>query len=216
MNSPSFRFWPSSLRWIAITSLVRLFHDPFVPFMLSNSFLTMVPLENVGAGEREGRIFSSLVRQRNLGFSHGVGRSGELSAQQPKAAGSSLLYKLTNVMALDAIHAVGITRAKECFAAPLATGMSLSLCLSAWSLARPSARYVIWPRIDQKTCFKCILAAGLLPIVIENTLENGVLSTDLEAIEDAINRHGGKDKVLAILSTSSCFAPRVPDKYVID
>ena len=27
---------------------------------------------------------------------------------------------------------------------------------------RPGAKYVIWPRIDQKSCFKCILTAGKL------------------------------------------------------
>ena len=32
----------------------------------------------VGAGEREGRVWSPLVRARHWGFSHGVGRSGEL------------------------------------------------------------------------------------------------------------------------------------------
>lgn len=164
----------------------------------------------MGAGEREGRIWSSLVRQRNSGFAHGVGRSGELSAVQPKAAGSSLLYKLTNFMVLDAIHMSGVTNAVEAIAVPLATGMALSLCLSAWSSRRPSARFVIWPRIDQKTCFKCILAAGLTPIVIENKLENGKLSTDLEAIEKAISS-AGPENVLAVLSTSSCFAPRIPD-----
>ena len=25
---------------------------------------------------------------------------------------------------------------------------------------RPGAKFVIWPRIDQKSCFKCILTAG--------------------------------------------------------
>lgn len=169
----------------------------------------------MGAGEREGRIWSSLVSQRNFGFAHGVGRSGELSAVQPKAAGSSLLYKLCNFMALDAIHIAGIKNAKEAIVVPLATGMALTLCLSTWSNIRPSARYVIWPRIDQKTCFKCILAAGLTPIIVENKLENGQLSTDIEKIEDEISKVGAEN-ILAILSTSSCFAPRVPDKYVIN
>ena len=94
----------------------------------------------------------------------------------------------------------------------VATGMALTLCLSAWSTTRPKARYVIWPRIDQKTCFKCILAAGLIPIVIETTLENDQLVTNLEAIKAAIEEHGSEN-ILAILSTASCFAPRVPDKY---
>lgn len=175
--------------------------------------LTFGIAENVGAGEREGRIYSSLVRKRNFGFAHGVGRSGELSAVQPKAAGSSLLYKLTNILALDAIHMAGISRTKDCIVAPLATGMALTLCLSAWASQRPHAKFVIWPRIDQKTCFKCILAAGLTPIIIGNVEKDGVLSTDIDAIQVAMMSHGA-DNILAVLTTSSCFAPRTPDRYV--
>ena len=40
-------------------------------------------------------------------FAHGIGRSGDISAIQPKAAGSSLLMKLTNSMVLDAIKTLG-------------------------------------------------------------------------------------------------------------
>ena len=40
-------------------------------------------------------------------LSHGIGRSGDIAAVQPKAAGSSLLMKLTNSMALDAIKMAG-------------------------------------------------------------------------------------------------------------
>ena len=40
-------------------------------------------------------------------LSHGIGRSGDVAAVQPKAAGSSLLMKLTNCMALDAIKMAG-------------------------------------------------------------------------------------------------------------
>lgn len=115
-------------------------------------------------------------------------------------------------MALDAIRLAGVKEAKDCFVAPLATGMALTLCLSAWSTSKPSARYVIWPRIDQKTCFKCILAAGLTPIVVENSLENGELHCLPEDIEAKIAELGA-DNVLAVLTTSSCFAPRIPDEY---
>ena len=41
---------------------------------------------NVGAGEREGRVFSALVARRHFGLSHGIGRSGDVGAMQPKAA----------------------------------------------------------------------------------------------------------------------------------
>jgi O-phospho-L-seryl-tRNASec:L-selenocysteinyl-tRNA synthase len=35
---------------------------------------------NTGVGEREGRIFSSIVRAKNFGLGHGIGRSGDVSA----------------------------------------------------------------------------------------------------------------------------------------
>lgn len=38
---------------------------------------------------------------------HGIGRSGEITAVQPKAAGSSLIMTLTNSLALHAIKLSG-------------------------------------------------------------------------------------------------------------
>ena len=38
---------------------------------------------------------------------HGIGRSGDIAAVQPKAAGSSLLMKLTNSLVLDCIRRCG-------------------------------------------------------------------------------------------------------------
>jgi len=35
---------------------------------------------------------------------------------------------------------------------------------------RPAGEYVVWSRIDQKTCLKAITAAHLKPIVIEEIL----------------------------------------------
>ena len=37
--------------------------------MDSNNFV-----DNVGVGEREGRVFSSIVKQKYFSMSHGVGR----------------------------------------------------------------------------------------------------------------------------------------------
>ena len=124
--------------------------------MDSNNFLS-----TTGVGEREARIFSSLVSDRNFGFGHGVGRSGDIAAEQPKAAGSSILQKLSNYLALDALRIAGLDRFAKCIVIPLATGMSISLCLQTLRASRPaSAKYVLWPRVDQKTCLKAILTAG--------------------------------------------------------
>ena len=55
--------------------------------------------------------------------------------------------------------------------------MSLTLCLLSLKQKNPEAKYVIWPRIDQKSCFKCILAAGLIPLIVENIMVPSTVKT---------------------------------------
>lgn len=43
----------------------------------------------------------------------------------------------------------------------MATGMALVLCLLTLRQERAKAKYVLWPRIDQKSCFKAIATAGI-------------------------------------------------------
>ncbi|KAK3096279.1 hypothetical protein FSP39_025255 [Pinctada imbricata] len=166
---------------------------------------------NCGVGEREARVFSNLVSQRHYRFGHGIGRSGEITAVQPKAAGSSIMATLTNKLALHAIKLAGITLVKKCFVVPMATGMCLTLCMLTLKQKRPTARFVIWPRIDQKSCLKSISTAGLEAVVIENKIEGDELRTDVEAIEDKIAELGAEN-ILCVLTTTSCFAPRTPDR----
>ncbi|RLN74641.1 hypothetical protein BBJ28_00020021 [Nothophytophthora sp. Chile5] len=172
---------------------------------------------SAGAGEREARVFSSMVARRHFYLAHGVGRSGDVAAVQPKAAGSSLLVQLANAMARDVLRLAGLRAVAAALVLPVATGMSLTLVLLQLKEAKPDARYVIWSRIDQKSCFKAILAAGLTPLVLENVLiaeEDGALGgqlkTDLAGMVALLDEHGG-DRVLAVLSTTSCFAPRAYD-----
>ena len=47
--------------------------------MDSNNFL-----DNIGVGEREARVASGLVAHRHYGLAHGIGRSGDIAAEQPK------------------------------------------------------------------------------------------------------------------------------------
>ena len=35
---------------------------------------------NTGVGEREGRIYSQLVKDKNFSMGHGIGRSGDVNA----------------------------------------------------------------------------------------------------------------------------------------
>jgi len=165
---------------------------------------------NVGVGEREGRVYSSLVARRNFRFSHGIGRSGDIAEVQPKAAGSSLMYKLTMELVLHALQLSG-SSLKSCLVLPLATGMTLTTCmLTLRRQASAQAEFVIWPRIDQKSCFKSILTAGLTPLIVENEIcADGSMQTNVTAIRELMVRYG--ERVLCVLSTTSCFAPRQPD-----
>lgn len=165
---------------------------------------------NCGVGERESRIASYLVAQRHYRFGHGIGRSGDITDIQPKAAGSSIMMKLTNAMATDALRRLGVPSVSSAFVVPMATGMSLMLCMLTFRNLRPRAKFVIWPRIDQKSCFKSIITAGLEPVVIENRLDGDELCTDLAAIEKAIVDLGA-DNVVCVMTTTNCFTPRVPD-----
>jgi O-phospho-L-seryl-tRNASec:L-selenocysteinyl-tRNA synthase len=168
-----------------------------------------------GVGEREGRVFSSLVSQRHYGLSHGMGRSGDITEPQPKAVGSSVLVKLTLLMVLDLVRrGSGLnpkTAAAHGILLPLCTGMSISLVLS--SLREPddtTKNIVLWSRIDQKSCFKAIQTAGLVCVVVPTMQEGDEVVTDLDALQKAMEEYQGK--ILAVITTVSCFAPRVPDK----
>ena len=54
--------------------------------MDSNNFL-----DNIGVGEREARVASSLVAKRHYRLAHGMGRSGDVAAEQPKVTHASVL-----------------------------------------------------------------------------------------------------------------------------
>ncbi|XP_037092822.1 O-phosphoseryl-tRNA(Sec) selenium transferase-like isoform X2 [Pollicipes pollicipes] len=166
---------------------------------------------NCGVGEREARVASALVSRRHFHLGHGIGRSGDLTEPQPKAAGSSIINRLTNDLALDALRMAGLRGVRSCFMVPMATGMTVTLCLLTLRHSRPRARYVLWPRIDQKSCFKAIVTAGFEPIVIENELDGDELRTNIDEVQRAIVAKGAEN-VLCVLSTTSCFAPRGIDR----
>jgi len=48
--------------------------------------------------------------------------------------------------------------------------------------------------------------------VLENRLEGDELRTDVEALRAAVDRLGA-EKIVCIMTTTSCFAPRVPDRF---
>jgi len=104
---------------------------------------------NAGVGEREGRIFSSIVRSKNFNLGHGIGRSGDVNALQPKAIGSSLVVKLTRNMTLNAMNKIlGYTSVKDALILPFATGMAITITLLTLKSLKPEAKFVVFPRID--------------------------------------------------------------------
>ena len=107
-------------------------------------------LNKIGVGERESRIFSSLVAKRHYQMGHGIGRSGDVNSVQPKAAGSSLILKLTLYLVKHALHIMNYTfvTLPNISLLPLCTGMSLTLTFLTLKKSHPSAIYVILPRID--------------------------------------------------------------------
>lgn len=120
--------------------------------------------------------------------------------------------QLTRYLALDAIRIAGIKAAKACCVLPTATGLTMTLVFLALRQLRPAGRYVVWSRIDQKSCFKAIGAAGLQPLVVELKAIEGsdALGTDVDGIRKAVEQVSA-EQVLCICTTTSTFAPRVPD-----
>ena len=73
---------------------------------------------------------------------------------------------------------------------PLCTGMSLSLCMTSFRKQRPNAKYVVWSRIDQKSCFKSIYHAGFEPIIVDLVREGDALVTDVQSIARILEERG--------------------------
>ncbi|XP_023305918.2 O-phosphoseryl-tRNA(Sec) selenium transferase isoform X2 [Lucilia cuprina] len=165
-----------------------------------------------GLGEREARIACNLVGRRHYKFGHGIGRSGDLLEAQPKAVGSSILSQLTNNMLLQLLRTMGIKSCQSSFLVPLATGMTLTLCFLSLKKQRPQAKYILWSRIDQKSCFKSMTTAGFTPIIINPVRKEGRegLFTNLRQFTEQLDRLPNEE-ILCIMSTTSCFAPRNMD-----
>ena len=71
---------------------------------------------------------------------------------------------------------------KDLIVLPSATGMALTMTLLALKAKNPKGKYVVWPRIDQKTCLKCIYTANLIAIPIEPEVKGDELLTSVEGI----------------------------------
>jgi len=162
-------------------------------------------------GEREARIASKLHLQTSAGFCHGIGRSGFLTAPQPKAPGGSIMYEISNYLARDILRNFGLPNVKEVIIAPLCTGMSLSLTLGA---LRPriddnntsNKSTVIVPQIDHKAVLKAIDLMGLKTKIVKGKIYGDAVRIPIEDIESSLD-----DDCFAIISLTSFFPPREHD-----
>jgi O-phospho-L-seryl-tRNASec:L-selenocysteinyl-tRNA synthase len=162
--------------------------------------------EAARVGEREARIASPFIGQLSAGFNHGVGRSGQLVAPQPKAPGSSLMQQVANDVALDAIRKLGLSNMKSGIVTPLSTGMSISLILSA--LRREQGiKHVLFPRIDHASPHRAIAFAGLEETVIPTIINGDAVQADLGNLEKRVKN----TESCAVLATTTFFPPRETD-----
>lgn len=92
----------------------------------------------------------------------------------------------------------------------MATGMTLSLCMATLKQQNVAAKYVLWSRIDQKSCFKSMLSANLTPVIIDQMPSDTGLITNVAEFRRHIIELGQRN-IVCILSTTSCFAPRQCD-----
>lgn len=93
----------------------------------------------------------------------------------------------------------------------MATGMTLTFCMLSIRQTKPLAKYVLMPRIDQKSCIKSVIASGFTPVIIENILVSDELRTDLKMLNLKISELKSEN-IACIFSTTSCFAPRAMDR----
>ena len=85
---------------------------------------------------------------------------------QPKAKGSTLLHEMTRDLMQDVLKCIGLDeKLLNISLIPMATGMSLSFIYGTLRHDRPEARYIIMPRIDQKSCIKSIVTAGKTKVI---------------------------------------------------
>lgn len=130
---------------------------------------------------------------------------------QPKAAGSSLINKLTNSLMRNFLHSLGLSFVNEVVVFPLATGMTLLMVYLTLKRDNMKAKYIIFPRIDQKTCLKTIISGGFIPIIIEPEIKGDMRVTNITKIQEIINQYKNENRIeeiLCVSSTTSCFAPR--------
>jgi O-phospho-L-seryl-tRNASec:L-selenocysteinyl-tRNA synthase len=162
-------------------------------------------------GEREARIASKLHLKISGGFCHGVGRSGFLTAPQPKAPGGSIMYEISNYLATNFMKTFGLPNISKSIVVPLSTGMSLTLCLGAlkpdWNnTAFHKKRIVLLPRIDHRSLLKAIDLMGINARIINGKIFGDAVKVPIENIKASLD-----ENCFGVISITSFFPPREND-----
>jgi O-phospho-L-seryl-tRNASec:L-selenocysteinyl-tRNA synthase len=123
-------------------------------------------------GEREGRISTPLLYDLTAGFIHGVGRSGNIKAPQPKATGGSIVNNITDRLVTFFLKEMGLENIRGSIVVPLSTGMSLMLAIKGivnkYKLdLNTDQNEIIFPRIDHKSPIKAIDLTGKIRITVD-------------------------------------------------
>ncbi|MHA1147014.1 MAG: O-phosphoseryl-tRNA(Sec) selenium transferase [Promethearchaeota archaeon] len=180
-------------------------------FQLLSQMDTDKDVNAARVGEREARIASRLHLKTSAGFCHGVGRSGFLTAPQPKAPGGSIMYEIANYLARNFLKKFGLPNIKAAIVVPICTGMSLALCLSAlkpdWNDEKLiKKRTVLVPRVDHKALIKAFELVGCKAKIVESKLVEDAVRVSIDDIKAQYD-----DSCYAVISVTSFFPPREYD-----
>ena len=100
--------------------------------MDSNNFLA-----NIGVGEREARVASSLVARRHYRLAHGMGRSGDVAAEQPKVVTPNLFGPA--LVAPQHLSSPSSSSSRGCCTMNLLSKAVPDMSLSRWQAHLPHA-----------------------------------------------------------------------------
>ena len=161
--------------------------------------------EGARIGEREARVASPLISKLAHRFCHGVGRSGNIAASQPKAAGTSLMYFFANKLALDMLRRAGTPNFESARVLPLATGMAIGLSVGV-ARDETKKREVVYPRVDHRSPLKGIELAGMKVKTVDSEVSGDAVKVPINKISGTVHK-----ETAAIVSTTTFFPPREPD-----
>ncbi|KAK6045421.1 putative O-phosphoseryl-tRNA(Sec) selenium transferase [Cooperia oncophora] len=77
--------------------------------------------------------------------------------------------------------------------------MALSLCMGSWRRLRPEAKYVLWLRVDQKSCFKSIFHAGFEPLIVEPVRDGDALVSDIETVNRILGQRAEEVILITVM-----------------